>query len=101
MLRGDLLLVIVCVEPPLLRTGDDLLSGAVEMRLFIAIAISAIALASCTPEGDVTGSVGACTAKLYSPYNPKDMKQCVNACLACDRGVVTTCTTSCTLKGAH
>ena len=71
------------------------------MRTIIGLVISAIALASCTPDGDVTGSVGACVSKLYSPYNPKDMKQCVNACLACDRGVTTTCTTSCMLKGAR
>ena len=71
------------------------------MRPIIAIIISAIALASCTPDGDVTGSVATCASKLYSPYNPKDMKQCVNACLSCDRGVTTTCTTSCMLKGAH
>jgi hypothetical protein len=30
-----------------------------------------------------------------------DMKQCVGACIACERGVITTCSTSCTLKGAQ
>jgi hypothetical protein len=29
------------------------------------------------------------------------MKQCVAACIACERGVTTTCSTSCTLKGAQ
>jgi hypothetical protein len=29
------------------------------------------------------------------------MKQCVAVCIDCERGIVTTCTTSCTLKGAH
>jgi hypothetical protein len=29
------------------------------------------------------------------------MKQCVAVCIACERGVVTTCSTSCTLKGAR
>jgi hypothetical protein len=71
------------------------------MRPIIAIALSAFALAACTPDNDVTGSVEACVSKIYSPYNPKDMKQCVNACLSCERGVTTTCTTSCTLKGAR
>ena len=71
------------------------------MRPIIAIVLSAFALAACTPDNDVTGSVGACVSKIYSPYNPKDMKQCVNACLSCERGVTTTCTTSCTLKGAR
>jgi ferritin-like protein len=50
---------------------------------------------------DVTGSVDACARNLYTPYNPKDMKQCVAVCIACERGVVTTCSTSCTLKGAR
>ena len=71
------------------------------MRPIIAIVLSAFALAACTPDNDVTGSVGACVSRIYSPYNPKDMKQCVNACLSCERGVTTTCTTSCTLKGAR
>jgi hypothetical protein len=71
------------------------------MRAIIAIVLSAAALAACTPDNDVTGSIGSCVRKLYSSYDPKDMKQCVGACLQCDRGVTTTCTTSCTLKGAH
>jgi hypothetical protein len=71
------------------------------MRAIIAIVLSAAALAACTPENDVTGSIGSCARQLYSSYNPKDMNQCVGVCLRCERGVTTTCTTSCTLKGAH
>ena len=73
------------------------------MRVIIAIVLSAVALAACTPESnsDVTGSIETCARKLYSPYNPKDMKQCVRVCIACDRGVTTTCSTACTLKGAR
>ena len=71
------------------------------MRAMIAIVLSAAALAACSPDNDVTGSIGNCARKLYSPYNPKDMKQCVGACIACDRGVTTTCSTACTLKGAR
>jgi hypothetical protein len=71
------------------------------MRAIFAIAVAAMALTCCTPDNDVTGSIGNCANKLYTPYNPKDMKQCVAVCIACERGVVTTCTTSCTLKGAH
>ena len=29
------------------------------------------------------------------------MRQCVAVCIACERGVTTTCSTSCTLKGAR
>ena len=73
------------------------------MRAIMAIVLAAAVLASCTPEnnGDVTGSIDSCTRKLYSAYNPKDMKQCVAVCIACERGVMTTCSTSCTLKGAR
>ena len=72
------------------------------MRAIIAIVLSAVVLAACSPENnDVTGSVDACARNLYTPYNPKDMKQCVAVCIACERGVVTTCSTSCTLKGAQ
>jgi hypothetical protein len=74
------------------------------MRVLIAIVLSAAALAACTPENnrhaDVTGSIDNCTRKLYSQYNPRDKKQCVAVCIACERGVMTTCSTACTLKGA-
>jgi hypothetical protein len=70
------------------------------MRAIIVIMLSAAALAACKPDNEVTGSIG-CASKLYSPYNPKDMKQCVGACIACDRGVTSTCSTSCMLKGAR
>ena len=43
---------------------------------------------------------GAATA-MYLLAKPKNMKQCVAVCIACERGVMTTCSTSCTLKGAH
>ncbi|SDI41899.1 MULTISPECIES: hypothetical protein [Bradyrhizobium] len=73
------------------------------MRSIVFIVLSAAALASCKPENssDFTGSIDSCTRQLYSAYNPKDMKQCVAVCIACERGVTTTCSTSCTLKGAH
>ena len=73
------------------------------MRVIIAIVLSAAALAACTPEGnsDVTGSVDDCARKLYSQHNPKDKKQCVAVCIACERGVTTTCSTACTLRGAQ
>ena len=71
------------------------------MRAAIAVMLLAFAGASCTPNDDVTGSTGVCAARLYSPYDPKNLNQCVAACIACDHGVTTTCTTSCTLKGAR
>src|SRR6187549_1206875 len=83
-------------------SNDGSLKGALTMRAMIAIMLSAAALAACTPDNnDVTGSIEQCASKLYSAYNPKDMKQCVHVCIACDRGVTTTCSTACTLKGAR
>jgi len=43
----------------------------------------------------------ACATKLYSTYDPKNLEQCVAVCMACSNGVRTTCSTSCTLKGAR
>ena len=73
------------------------------MRVILAIVLSATALAACKPENnnDITGSIDDCARKLYTPYNPKDKKQCVAVCIACERGVMTTCSTACTLKGAQ
>lgn len=62
---------------------------------------AALCLSGCWSDPEVTGSTNACAANLYSQYNPKVMEQCVNACIKCDHGSVTTCTTSCTLKGAR
>ena len=73
------------------------------MRVIIAIVLSAAVLAACKPENsnDVTGSIEDCARKIYSEYNPKDKKQCVAVCIACERGVMTTCSTACTLRGAQ
>jgi len=73
----------------------------VNMRALFAIVCSAVALAGCNSDNDVTGSIASCAKQFYTPYNPKNMKQCVGVCIAGERGIVTTCTTSCTLKGAH
>jgi hypothetical protein len=40
-----------------------------------------------------------CSAR-RPPYDARNLKQCVDACIACDAGTAVTCTTSCTLKGA-
>jgi hypothetical protein len=63
--------------------------------------VLAFLLASCTPEGEVTGTTKKCATDLFASYNPKDLKQCVAACVKCENGVTTTCATSCTLKGAR
>lgn len=65
------------------------------------LALTFIALQSFgTKHGQPEASL-ACAAKLYSPYDPKNLEQCMAVCLACRAGVKTTCSTSCTLKGAR
>lgn len=71
------------------------------MRAASAVILLALALASCSQEPDTPTAASVCAGKLYSPFNPKDLKQCVDVCIKCDRGSTTTCTTSCTLKGAR
>lgn len=66
------------------------------------IAFLGLLLLSCKPETvETAGPANACAAKLYDHYDPANMEQCVNVCLRCERGVTTTCATSCSLKGAH
>ncbi len=60
-----------------------------------------ITLAACSPDAEVTGSTNKCATDLYPSYNPKLLNQCVDVCIKCNHGNTTTCSTSCTLKGAH
>jgi hypothetical protein len=72
------------------------------MRRFVVLIAVAVAMVSCTPDEDVTGSIhNKCANELYSNYNAKTLSQCVAVCIKCDRGTTTTCSTSCTLRGAH
>ena len=61
----------------------------------------AMTLAACSPETEVTGSANKCVTDLYPSYNSKLLDQCVDVCIKCKRGNTTTCSTSCTLKGAR
>jgi hypothetical protein len=71
-------------------------------RIAIAIFAAALVVSGCSQpqENETTGSTVACAKRLYSQYNPKDFKQCVDVCIQCERGVTTTCSTACRLKGA-
>ncbi|WP_441236402.1 hypothetical protein [Bradyrhizobium sp. 930_D9_N1_4] len=68
---------------------------------FLAVIVFALLTAACNPEPDITGSTPVCAMRTYTSYNPRDLNQCVAACKACDRGNTVTCSTSCSLKGAH
>jgi hypothetical protein len=61
----------------------------------------ALAVASCSREAEYTNEQRACIAQHYGKYDPKNMKQCFAVCKDCMNGTTTTCTTSCTLKGAN
>jgi hypothetical protein len=67
-------------------------------RFAVLIAMTSVVV-SCSPDGEVPAN--KCATDIYPAYNPKALDQCVAACIKCDRGVTTTCSTSCTLKGAH
>ncbi len=72
------------------------------MRRFIILIAAALALMSCSPDEEVTGSIhNKCAGELYGTFNPKVLDQCVAVCIKCDKGTRATCFTSCTLKGAH
>jgi hypothetical protein len=71
------------------------------MRRFAVLVAIAFLVAACSPEGDVTGSANQCATNLYPSYNPKVLSQCVDVCIKCKQGVMTTCSTSCTLRGAR
>jgi hypothetical protein len=70
------------------------------MRL-LAVIMFGLMTAACNQEQDITGSTPVCAMRNYTSFNPRDMTQCVAACKACDHGNTVTCSTSCTLKGAH
>jgi hypothetical protein len=71
------------------------------MRHFAALVATGLFAVSCSPEGEVTGSTNKCATDLYPSYNPKALDQCVDVCIKCNHGVMTTCSTSCSLKGAR
>lgn len=66
----------------------------------VAALLLACLAAACGPDPQPTGSVPQCIATSFPSYNPKDKDQCIAACIKCEKGVVTTCATACSLKGA-
>jgi hypothetical protein len=66
------------------------------MKSVTVLVLMLFAAPSCSKSDDATGSTDSCS----TAYNLKVFDQCVAACLKCQHGVTTTCTTSCKLKGA-
>jgi hypothetical protein len=71
------------------------------MRSIAVLLASGLIIASCSPESGGVVSTNSCAGKLYPSYNPKALNQCIDVCTKCERGTTTTCSTSCTLKGAR
>jgi hypothetical protein len=71
------------------------------MRRFAVLVAITLAVASCSPEEEATSPTNKCATGLFPSYNPKVLDQCVGACIKCDHGTPTTCSTSCTMKGAR
>jgi hypothetical protein len=79
------------------------LSGKRKLRsrsLIVSLGILC-GLAGCNNEASNSETKSLqCAKQRYADFNPKNMQQCVDVCITCERGNVTTCSTSCTLKGA-
>jgi hypothetical protein len=71
------------------------------MWRFAVLMAAASVVISCSPDAEVTGSINKCATDMFPSYNPKSIDQCLAVCTNCDHGVVTTCSTSCMLKGAR
>jgi hypothetical protein len=70
--------------------------------MVVILAVLGISFYFVLPEqAPLSQETQACAAKLFTPYNPKNLEQCMAVCQACGKGVKTTCSTSCKLKGAY
>lgn len=96
--------MMINATPCHLISVDSLIIVAGDIEMLgrsLVLLLMAVTLAACSQDNDATGSTNACAAKLFPSYNPKIMEHCVAACVRCDRGTVTTCSTSCSMKGAR
>ena len=70
------------------------------MAAILVITLLLPLAAACSPEPAPTNRASQCATDLFTSYNPKDRDQCIAVCIKCEKGVMTTCSTSCMLKGA-
>jgi hypothetical protein len=66
----------------------------------LVILIPLAVLAACSREPEFPAPPSQCLASINPPYDEKVFDRCVAGCIKCENGVVTTCSTSCRLKGA-
>ena len=69
------------------------------MQVFV-ILIPLAVLAACSQQPEAAGSTNQCKSALAASLDEKNFDQCIAACIKCENGVMTTCATSCRLKGA-
>ncbi len=70
------------------------------MRVFVILVALAV-LPACSRDPDVSESselTKQCVAALPKSYDEKNFDQCVAACIKCEKGVTTTCSTACLLR---
>ena len=68
-----------------------------EHQLWLAVRVSIVALFLVGCQEKEADSSKAC----LTGYDSSRFDQCVAGCIKCEHGVTTTCSTSCTLKGAR
>jgi hypothetical protein len=79
------------------------LSGCRKLRLLqLSVSIGILCgLAGCGNDSSDPDVVNLqCARQRHADYNPKNMNQCVDVCITCGKGTMTTCSTSCTMRGA-
>ncbi len=62
--------------------------------------VALLTMAGCSSE-PTPNSIAQCVASNFPSHNAKNKEQCIAACIKCEKGVTTTCATSCYLKGAR
>ena len=95
--------MIGVADHPGRRLQTDPPSGRRRLRPWgLAVLLGVLcSVAGCNNDTSDPAAEGLkCARRLYADYNPKNMKQCVDVCISCERGSMTTCSTSCTMKGA-
>ena len=69
-------------------------------KLAVSLGILCVLTGCWNDAPDPDAKRAQCAKRQYANFDPKIMKQCMDVCIACEHGTITTCSTSCTIKGA-
>ena len=70
-------------------------------EFIVAIGLATpVFLVACSPD-PAPDAVAQCMTANFPSHNPKDLKQCIAACIKCKNGVTVTCATACNLQGSR